>query len=217
MENTLTLSTAVTGVVVVVAILVQLDILRSSSIEVPISLYAIQSFFIAVFSATVAIQSGRIDLVVIVILTIVIKVWLIPSIFHYVIRRSKTSIVIPMTIKPPLSIIFGLLLVTLSFLATISLKGDFTVAISVGLAIVAVSFQIMATRHHVIPQIIALLTQENGIFLITIAIAPGLPILVGILILLDVLVAVVVFGILIRFLDTRLSMASTHELSQLKG
>ncbi|MCL4541016.1 MAG: hypothetical protein M1396_01545 [Chloroflexi bacterium] len=217
MENTLTLYGAVTGVVIVVAILVQLDILRSFSIEVPIGLYAIQSFFVAVFSATVAIRLGKIDLIVIAILTIVIKVWLIPSLFRYVIRRSKTSMVIPMAIKPPLSIIFGLLLTAVSFLATISLKGDFTAAISAGLAIIAVGFQIMATRHHVIPQIIALLTQENGIFLITIAMAPGLPILVGILILLDVLVAVVVFGILIRFLDTRLSTTSTHELSQLKG
>jgi len=86
-----------------------------------------------------------------------------------------------------------------------------------GLAVLLIGFFFMITRLNTVSQLIGLLTVENGIFLATVAVAPGLPLLVGILILFDVLIAVLVFGVLVRLLAVRRSTITTKPLRELKG
>jgi hydrogenase-4 component E len=81
-----------------------------------------------------------------------------------------------------------------------------------GLAVLLIGFFFMITRLNTVSQLIGLLTVENGIFLAT-----GLPLLVGILILFDVLIAVLVFGVLVRLLAVRRSTITTKPLRELKG
>jgi hydrogenase-4 component E len=138
-----------------------------------------------------------------------------------VIARAGVGLVIPMVVNVPLSVLLGLALTGVAFLAAqpLPLQGDFLPrsTLAAGFALLLVGFQVMATRQHVIAQITALLTLENGAYLATIAIAPGLPPLVGVLILFDVLMAVMVFGILVRLLDARVDTATTERLTRLRG
>jgi hydrogenase-4 membrane subunit HyfE len=50
-----------------------------------------------------------------------------------------------------------------------------------------------------------------------VTLAPGLPFIVGVLVLFDVLVAVVVFSVLVRVLVTLRATAATTELRELIG
>lgn len=217
----LTLPAAITGLVVVAVLLTQLDLLRAFEVGEPVTLYAIQSFFVAVFAAAVGAQRGDIGLFVIATLTLVVKVWLVAKLLRAVIARAGVGIVIPMIVNVPLSMLFGLALTGVAFLAAqpLPLQGQFLPrsALAAAFAILLIGFQVMATRQHVVTQIVALLTQENGGFLATIAIAPGLPPLVAVLILFDVLIAVVVFGVLVRLLNARVETATTERLTQLQG
>lgn len=217
----LTVQTAVSGVVVVAVLILQLDLLRAFEVGVPVSVYAIQSFFVAVFAAAVGAQRHDPGLFVIAAVTLIIKVWLVRWFLRRVIARADVGIVIPMTINVPLSILIGLTLTVVAFLASqpLPLQGAFLPRSTLGaaLAILLVGFQVMATRPHVIAQIVGLLTLENGAFLATIAIAPGLPPLVGVLILFDVLMAVMVFGVLVRLLDVHAETTTTERLRQLRG
>ena len=51
----------------------------------------------------------------------------------------------------------------------------------------------------------------------TVTLAPGLPFVVGILLLIDVLIAVVVFAVLVRILVSQEASASVDVLQQLNG
>ncbi|MCL4509071.1 MAG: hydrogenase [Chloroflexi bacterium] len=220
-SSSLTLQAAVAGLVVVAVLLTQLDLLRAFEVGEPVTLYAVQSFFIAVFAAAVGLQRGDAGLLVIAALTLVVKVWLVRKLLRAVIARARVGIVIPMVINVPLSLLIGLVLTGIAFIAAqpLPLAGQFLPrsALAASFAILLIGFQVMATRQHVVTQIVALLTQENGGFLATIAIAPGLPPLVAVLILFDVLIAVVVFGVLVRLLNARADTATTERLTQLQG
>lgn len=220
-ETQLTIQSAVTGVVVAAVIILQLDLLRAFEIGEPVTLYAIQSFFVAVFAGAVGVEQRDISLFVIAAVTLIVKVWLVPWLLRVVIARAGIGVVIPRVINVPLSILLGLLLTAVAFVATqpLPLHGTYLPrsALAAAFALLLVGFQVMGTRQHVIAQIVGLLTLENGAFLATIAIAPGLPPLVGMLILFDVLVAVVAFGVLVRLLDAHVDTASTERLRKLQG
>ncbi len=217
----LTLPAAITGLVVVAVLLTQLDLLRAFEVGEPVTLYAIQSFFVAVFAAAVGFQRGDVSLFIIAAMTLVVKVWLVQLLLRAVIARAGVGIVIPMVVNVPLSVLTGLFLTAIAFIAAqpLPLEGQFLPrsALAAAFAVLLIGFQVMATRQHVVTQIVALLTQENGGFLATIAIAPGLPPLVGVLILFDILIAVVVFGVLVRLLNARVETATTERLTQLQG
>ena len=217
----LTIQAAVAGVVVAAVLLTQLDLLRAFEVGEPVTVYAVQSFFVAVFAAAVGVERHDGSLFVIAGLTLIVKVWLVRWLLRAVIARARVGLVIPMVINVPLSVLMGLALTGVAFLASqpLPLQGDFLPrsTLAAGFALLLVGFQVMATRQHVIAQIVALLTLENGAYLAAIAVAPGLPPLVGVLVLFDVLIAVLVFGILVRLLDARVDTATTERLTRLRG
>jgi hydrogenase-4 component E len=85
------------------------------------------------------------------------------------------------------------------------------------LAIVFVGFLVAILRPNALAQVIAFLTIENGLYFGTVTLAPGLPFVVGILLLIDVLIAVVVFAVLVRILVSQEASASVDVLQQLNG
>ena len=80
-----------------------------------------------------------------------------------------------------------------------------------------VGFLLAILRPNALAQVIAFLTLENGLFFGTVTLAPGLPFVVGVLLLIDVLAAVVVFAVLVRVMVMRRSSASVVTLSELRG
>ncbi|MGH7756264.1 MAG: hypothetical protein ACREM8_08270, partial [Vulcanimicrobiaceae bacterium] len=85
------------------------------------------------------------------------------------------------------------------------------------LSIVFVGFLLAILRPNALAQIIGFLTLENGLFFGTVTLAPGLPFVIGILLLIDVFVAVVVFAVLVRALVDRQDSAATDAFQRLRG
>ena len=71
-------------------------------------------------------------------------------------------------------------------------------ALAVAMAIVLVSFVLMIVRRDVASQAIGFFALENGVSLASLVVAAGLPLILEVAFLFDLLVAVVVFGVLIR-------------------
>ncbi len=88
-------------------------------------------------------------------------------------------------------------------------------AISVSVALVA--FVLMIMRHDVASQAIGFLSLENGISLTALVVAAGLPLILEVAFLFDLLVVVVVFGLLIRVHHGRAESLSTADLTSLRG
>jgi hydrogenase-4 component E len=90
-------------------------------------------------------------------------------------------------------------------------------ALSISVAVILVAFVLMIARRDVASQAIGLLSLENGVSLTSLVVAAGMPLFLEIAFLFDLLVAVVVFGLLIRVHHGRADSLSTTELTSLRG
>lgn len=212
----------VTGIVAVALILTELGLLRARTAQEEVTLYAMQSGLVAAFSVAAGLAVQALDLGVLGVLTFILKVVLVPWGISSLLRRIGTvETEIAMALSVPLSLLIGVGLVALSYMVTAGLPiaGVFLPqsALAVAVAILLIGFLQMATRLNAVSQLIGLLTLENGIYFGTVALAPRLPFVVGMLLLFDVLIAVIVFGVLVRLLAVRRATISTTDLNRLRG
>ena len=77
-----------------------------------------------------------------------------------------------------------------------------------------IGFLMLAVRHEAISQILGLLVLENGIFLGAQILVPGMPLLIEIVILFDLLIVVACFGLLVQYLMTHVG---THQQPRNSG
>lgn len=168
-------------------------------------------------------MTGNPELYALAAITVVGKVILVPVIILRLTQGldEHVEVKVPLAVKVPSSLLAAVVLTGVAYAAGLKLPLPGPLlpqsTFSTGLAVVLIGFFFMITRLNTISQLIGLLTVENGIFLATVAVAPGLPLLVGILILFDVLIAVLVFGVLVRLLAVRRSTITTDPLRELKG
>jgi len=90
-------------------------------------------------------------------------------------------------------------------------------ALSIAGAMVFVAFALMIVRRDVASQAIGFFSLENAISLASLVLAAELPLLLETAFLFDLLLAVVVFGMLIRAHHSRADSLSTADLTRLRG
>ena len=73
-----------------------------------------------------------------------------------------------------------------------------TSALSIACAVVLVAFVLIILRKDVVSQAIGFFSLENGVSIASLVVASGLPLIVDVAFLFDLLVAVVVFGVIMR-------------------
>ena len=78
-------------------------------------------------------------------------------------------------------------------------------ALTVMLSMKLIGFLMLAVRHEAISQILGLLVLENGIFLGSQILVPGMPLLIEMVILFDLLIIVACFGVLVALSARRMS------------
>ncbi len=76
---------------------------------------------------------------------------------------------------------------------------------------------LIISRKNAISQVMGFLVMENGAFMLGVGTLYYAPFLVEIGALLDILVAVLIWSVLIRFMNRAFGNINTHELSHLKG
>jgi hydrogenase-4 component E len=90
-------------------------------------------------------------------------------------------------------------------------------ALEISVSVALVAFVLMIMRRDVASQAIGFLSLENGISLAALVVAAGLPLILEVAFLFDLLVAVVVFELLIRVHHGRAESLSTADLTSLRG
>jgi hydrogenase-4 component E len=90
-------------------------------------------------------------------------------------------------------------------------------ALTIMLSMKFLGFLMLAVRDEAVSQILGLLVLENGIFLGSQILVPGMPLLIEIVILFDLLIVVACFGMLVRFLVVHAGTTSSRQLNRLVG
>ncbi len=75
----------------------------------------------------------------------------------------------------------------------------------------------MIVRPYAPSQLLGFLVFENGATLASLVVAPGLPLILALLLLFDVLVAVIVFVVLVQYLAIQQRAVTTSVLDRLRG
>ena len=80
-----------------------------------------------------------------------------------------------------------------------------------------VAFVLMIVRRDVVSQAIGFFSLENGVSLASLVVAAGMPLILEVAFLFDLLVAVVVFGVLMRLHHGRAQHAVDRDAEQAAG
>ena len=186
--------------------------------------FTLQSWLIALLSAAVGYTAGYPELYLIALLTVLFRGLLLPYLILRIIRRLKVDRELHLSLSPSASLVIGALLVVFAFVVAthmgnrLGLAGSVTVlALTAMLSMKLIGFLMLAVRHEAISQILGLLELENGIFLGSQILVPGMPLLIELVILFDLLIVVASFGVLVRYLLAHVGSTDSRELRRLTG
>ena len=164
-----------------------------------INLFMMQGMVLAASTLIVALTTGQSHLFWSVALTVLLKVIGLPYILHRLIRQLSVKWDVETLLNIPTTMLAGIALVIVAFNVAqpiSQLAGTITRStLGIALACVLLSFLMMITRSKAVPQVIAFLAMENGLFFAATSAIYGMPMVVELGIALDVMVGMVILGV----------------------
>jgi len=192
-------------------------LMRANRLASAVHILLVQSAIVA--AVCVMEGTASIHMLVAAILTIVIKVGIIPYALLRVVKLLRHEREVNPILGPNASSLVAAATIVLAY-ALIdrtlpAVLGWETLAVS--LSLVLIGLLLITTRHQAIMQIVGLITMENGLYLIGLSTTHGLPLIIELGIFFDVLVAVSVLVILTYRLKKSFQSTDTSILKKLKG
>jgi formate hydrogenlyase subunit 4/hydrogenase-4 membrane subunit HyfE len=222
-DGHLTLFGAVSTVTAVAVLLLELGMLRSQDVWEQLRLYSLGSALVAALALATAATGHGTELYVLGAVTVALKAVIFPVAIGLVLRNREISPRVSSLIGVPSAILLAIVLSIFSFLALSALQlGVHSAlplsALAVAVTGVLVALLLMALRPYAPSQLIGFLVLENAVTIASLVIAPGLPLILALLLLFDVLIGVLVFVVLVQYLAaTERAGVSTAVLSRLRG
>jgi hydrogenase-4 component E len=185
-----------------------------------IHLFAAQGFVLSLNTAIVAATISQPHLYFSALLTLLLKVLVLPWLLHRLIDRLNIRWDVETLVNIPTTMLVGIVLVIISFnlaLPISQLAGTITRStLGIAMASVLISFLMMITRRKAVPQVIGFLAMENGLFFAATSTTYGMPMVVELGIALDVLVGTFIFGIFFFQIRETFDSLDIHHLEKLK-
>ena len=189
-------------------------------IESYVKAYTLNSWLLSVLTAVVALMTGEIHLYAASVVTFISKGVLIPMFLSRIVRQLKVTHDVEPYISNALSLtISGILVVVVyaSLKAGIFVTGLSKNVLQISIAVILIGLFIMITRRKAIVQVIGLLFMENGLFLAGFALTFGMPLIIELGVLFDMLMGVIILGIFLIQIKKAFASSNLDKLTILKG
>jgi hydrogenase-4 component E len=185
-----------------------------------VNLFALQGAVLSVSTAIVAHTSGAHHLYASAVLSLVLKVILLPWILHRLIARLNVRWDTETELNIPTTMLVGILVVVFAFalaqpIAQLS-SAVTRSTLGIALAVVLLSFLMMITRRKAISQVIGFLAMENGLFFAATSATYGMPMVVELGVALDVLVGTLILGVFFFQIREQFDSLDLQNLERLK-
>lgn len=192
---------------------------RVTELRTGIRILLAQSAIVALACIGAGWESGEMHMYIAALLTMVIKVAIIPyAMFRILANMQQEREINPILSHNQSALMAGIAIVLSYSLVDQALPGIVNRdALATSVAMMLIGLLLIMTRRQAIMQIVGLITMENGIYLMGLSVTKGLPLIIELGIFFDVLVAVVVLVILTRRLKLSFSTTDTSMLKKLKG
>jgi len=214
------------NVIAAVMLLIEFGMLRQALARDQVRLYAAQSALISVLAVVIAADRNLPDLYVLAALSAGLKVVAVPLVLRRLLpatahEEEAAGVAGSQTVSPATAVLAGIVLAAFGFFSFGGLhvhgRAAPATALAIAAAMMLVAFGLMIVRRDVASQAIGFLALENSISLAALVVAAGLPLILETAFLFDLLVAIVVFGMLIRAHHARAESLSTADLTRLQG
>jgi hydrogenase-4 component E len=209
------------NVIAVLVLLIEFGMLRQALLRDQVRLYAAQSLVVSALAVVVAVTQHLPELYALAALSFALKVVIVPALIVRLMRDTSEEIAGSGTLSVASAVLVSIVVAAFGFFAigVLHLPSQVlpTTALSISVGVVLVAFVLMVVRRDVVSQAIGFFSLENGVSLASLVVAAGLPLILEVAFLFDLLVAVVVFGILMRVHHMRTASLSTVPLTRLRG
>ena len=214
------LSSQLVNLLAAFLLLIAFAMLSQRRVLTLIKLLAWQGAALAASTAIVAWSTGQTHLYYSALLTVLLKVILIPWVLHRLIDRLFVRWDIETLINIPTTMLIGIGLVIFAFALATPISQMATTltrsTLGIALASVLLSFLMMIVRQKAVPQVIGFLAMENGLFFAATSATYGMPLVVELGVALDVLVGTFIFGIFFFHIRERFDSLDIRHLEKLK-
>jgi hydrogenase-4 component E len=214
------LSSQIVNLLAAFLLLIAFAMLSQRRVLTLIKMLAWQGAALAASTAIVAWSTGQTHLYYSALLTLALKVILIPWVLHQLIDRLFIRWDVETLINIPTTMLMGIGLVIFAFALATPISQMATTltrsTLGIALASVLLSFLMMIVRQKAVPQVIGFLAMENGLFFAATSATYGMPLVVELGVALDVLVGTFIFGIFFFHIRERFDSLDIRHMEKLK-
>lgn len=189
-------------------------------LETCVRAYFINSWLLSALVAVVAYMSGESHLYFASILTVLSKGIGIPIFLQRIIKKIRVTHDVEPYIGNTISLLVSGVLVSIVYASLskgIAVTGYSKNALQIAVAVLVVGLFIMISRKKAITQVIGLLIMENGLFLAGFSLTAGMPLIIELGVLFDVLMAVIILGLFTVQIKKSFVSSDLDRLTTLKG
>ena len=184
--------------------------------------FVLQSLILAASACILGYEYGSVHLFVVAAITLFTKAFLIPFLLYRMLseevhaRREITQV---LNIPTSLLVSAGLVICGYFIVRPLLDTGAnvFTrVNLPIGVAAILVSGYAITVRREAVPQLLGILTMENGAFFAAVCIAPNLPLMSELAAAFDVLIIALVLGLLAQRIHKHVGTTLVGKMASLK-
>lgn len=194
--------------------------MASTRITQLIRLFILQAMALAAFEFAVAYSSNNAHIYTMCILTIIVKIIIIPRVLKFILERINADDEVDLSLGIPGSLLASGALIIFSFFITepliLSLATSERNSLVLSFSIMLIGLLMMTTRKKAISEAIGLLMMENGLFLGAIALSNGMPLLVELGAFFDVIMMLIILGIFAFRMNRSFNAVDTSFLRRLR-
>jgi len=189
-------------------------------LESCVKIYTLNSLLLSSLIAIVALMVGEPHLYIASAATLLGKGILIPMFLKRVVRQMKVTHDVEPYINNALSLAISGILVAVVYASLrqgIFVSGFSKNVLQISIAVILIGLFVMITRRKAITQVIGLLFMENGLFLAGFSLTYGMPIIIELGVLFDMLMGVIILGIFAVQIKRAFASSNLDNLTILKG
>ena len=220
MNAAMPLSTQLINLFASVILLLAFAMLAQRRVLALINLFALQGLALCLSTLVVAFTTDQTHLYVSASLTLGLKALLLPWILHWLVRKLQVKADVEGLINIPATMLAGIVLVIIAFNVALPISQlSSTISrgtLGIALASVLLAFLMMIIRTKAIPQVVGFLAMENGLFLAATSATYGMPMVVELGILLDVLIGAIILGVFFFQIREQFDSLDIRNMEKLK-
>lgn len=187
--------------------------------------FRLQSFLIALAAGIMGTENmlsdGHIELLIVCLLTLLLKVILIPNILIKTEAKVDYKVEKDFILNIPILVIICCALIVFIYASLSNIEGlnegHVNMYLVNSISIILIGLLFMISRKRAIGQIIGFLVIENGLFVTAMFVTNGMPFVVDMGILIDLLTAVIIMGIMVFKINDKFDSINIDKLKNLKG